>query len=124
MSGEPVKTCPGCGRDFTLEELISDPRARPEGLTFEDGEPAHNLFFFTHTVPECGTTFVVPVEAFLTVIDEPVPDRIMTGTEVCERHCTRISDWAACSQACFHAPFRRFLLSMLERKRAMLPDEA
>lgn len=119
MSGEPIKTCPGCGRKFTLEELMSDPTVRPEGLTFEDEDPAHNMFFFTHVVDECGTTFVVQVETFLGIIEEPIPDQIITGSEVCENHCTHIDDWVVCSQHCYHAPFRRFLLSMLKRKGIM-----
>jgi hypothetical protein len=116
MAKRHVKKCPGCGEEFTLRRLLESSDIRPEGLSFEQKYPELNMFYFTHTAPDCGTTFVIPVGVFLTVLDEPVPSDILAGTAVCENHCLHIDDWTACSQNCYYAPFRRLLISMIKRK--------
>ncbi|MFN8177610.1 MAG: hypothetical protein U0167_06775 [bacterium] len=115
---EPTKTCPGCGSVFTLQQILSSPDIEPIGMQFIDPDNANNMYYFNHQCPSCGSTFVVPVNVFLPFIAEPVPDRALTGTEVCERHCLRIDDLNQCHAPCHYAPFRRFLLRMRERRPA------
>lgn len=60
-----VKACPKCGAQFELAKLASDPDVIPIGMQFADPEQHSNLYYFNHTCPGCGTTFVIAVEDFL-----------------------------------------------------------
>ena len=119
---EQTKTCPGCGTVFTLQEILSSPEVEPVGMQFLDTDPTHNVYYFNHVCPSCGSTFVIPVLAFLPFIAEPVPNLALTGTEVCEHHCLRIEDLNVCHAPCRYAPFRRFLLRMRKERPAAVSE--
>jgi hypothetical protein len=111
-----TKTCPGCGTVFTLQQIVSNSEVLPIGMQIV--ESGRHMYFFTHACSACGSTFVVPVLAFLPFLTEPVPDTPFTGTEVCDRHCMRIDDLSRCYAPCRYAPFRRFLLQIRKEQRA------
>ena len=113
-----TKKCPGCGTLFTLQQILSSPDVDPIGMQFDDADHENNMYYFNDVCPACGSTFVMPVLAFLPFIAEPVPDLALTGTEVCEKHCLRIEDLSACHAPCRYAPFRRFLLQMRRERPA------
>lgn len=113
-----ARRCPGCSALFTLEDLLRSPDIRPIGMLIETNDHSLNHYYFNHTCPSCGSTFVVPILDFLPLIREVVPERIMTGSDACEGRCTRIDDLAGCSAPCRYAPFRRFLLELRSGRRA------
>ena len=121
MKDKSFKECPNCGEAFSMQDILEDPTLRPLGMTFEESDLETNLYFFAHAVPECGTTFLIPAVRFIDAIDEPIPEEIRTGRPDCEARCTNLSDWMECKNECFHAPFRRLLIRMIEQKRAAQP---
>lgn len=74
-------------------------------------------YYFQHELPECGTCLALPVVEFASYIVEPILPDSLAQSEVCEHHCTSIEDLAECHQNCMYARYRRFLLTMLERKK-------
>ena len=112
MASSPVKACPTCGVEFALDQIANHPDVQPIGMQFEDTNHEFNFYYFNHACPGCGTTFLIPVLAFLPLIVEPVPDLVRTGLEDCGRHCLDVRDLANCGAPCRYAPFRRHLLEM------------
>ncbi len=116
MNDDPIRTCPFCKDILTLDRLVSDPLIRPIGMTFGKGSFEHAFYYFQHQTPDCGTSFLVNVLIFSSCLSEPIPKERLTLTESCERHCVNIEDLLECKQPCLFAPFRRFLIKMLEAK--------
>ena len=110
--------CPACKISITLDDLISDPVYRVLGMNVDHHDPTLNFYYFNHETAHCGTTFVVPVEYFSNLVEEPIPDLIRLGESSCPDHCVRLDDKADCSHHCHWAPFRRFLRVLIERKAA------
>jgi hypothetical protein len=110
----PYKTvsCPSCHENFDLAHLAENREVEPIGMQFEDTDQHYNYYHFNHVCDRCGTTFLLPVLEFLPLIQEPVPNLVLAGTEDCERHCYDIKDLRTCDQPCMYAPFRRHLLTM------------
>lgn len=121
---EVVKSCTNCGESFTLEQLATDPLLVPIGMAFEEGEEEIAYYYFQHEIPECGTSFLVPVNVFRPLITERIPANLLVGCEHCEEHCANINDLQACGQPCSNAPFRRFLLKMIEVKKRRAEQRA
>ncbi len=113
-----MKVCTLCRAPLTLNALLTSADIRPIGMAFEPGDFANNCYYFNHECPGCGTTLLVPVERFLHLIPEDIPEAVLDGTEHCERHCRRVKDLKACHQPCHYAPFRRFLLDRLIQRRS------
>jgi hypothetical protein len=111
-----IQRCPSCGQWFTLRDILESPLVQPIGVLFGDDGVGQHRYYFNHVREGCGTTFTIPVTAFIALIEEPIPAEAFTGTERCERHCAHIDDLSVCSQDCHYAPFRRFLLSMREMR--------
>jgi len=86
-------------------------------MQFTDSELKYNVFYFNHTCADCGTTILVPVTQFLSLIKKTIPERDLSGTDSCAGHCLHISDLAVCNQECYYAPFRRFLLGLIARRK-------
>jgi hypothetical protein len=109
--------CPGCGRALRLRDLLESPEFEAVGMSFEGGKfsAEFNSYYFNHKTADCGTTLCVPVDLFVTLIPETIPEQVLSGTEACEKHCVRVDDLSACQQDCHYAPFRRFLLARLIR---------
>lgn len=121
MSDERFKRCPACDQWFTLKDILDNPELEPVGLSFEEGFPQANLFYFQHANGLCNSSFVIPVAQLIQLIDEPIPENILGGTDKCSAHCTQLDDWAACGQDCYYAPFRRFLINLIKRKGLSVP---
>ncbi len=108
--------CSGCGKQLALQELIDSPEIEPIGMQLDDTNLKFNYYYFNHNDPSCGSTLLVPITEFIPLIHEPIPGSIAAGEEGCGRHCLDVQDLSNCTNECHHAPFRRFLLEMIERK--------
>ncbi len=111
------KTCSGCGREFSLDDILNSGEIEPAGMQFIDEDFKWNVYYFNHMCDNCGSTFLIPVRDFLSVIPETIPETVLTGEDRCEQHCLRMSDLQECQQECYYAPFRRFLLSLIVNKK-------
>ncbi len=111
-----MKTCPTCGQVFSLEDLLSNPLVVPLGMTSDEQDKPEMLYYFTHEIPECGTTFTVPAAGFSSVINQSIPENSMRGYSVCPGHCARINEFRLCQNECHWAPYRRLLLEMVRRR--------
>jgi len=96
---------------------MNDPDIVPLGMSFTAESLETAFYYFIHNIPNCGTTFLVPVEELAEYITESIPPDRLTLTERCEEHCVSIDDLAECHQECHFAPYRRLLLKMFEAKR-------
>ena len=114
MTDQPVKQCPKCGEWFTFQDIVESPAIQPRGMVLDEEAP-YNLFYFDHCREGCGTTFTMQIEDFSELIDEPVPREALAWSEDCARQCMTIDDVSLCEQPCRYAPFRRFLLTTLEK---------
>lgn len=113
-----MKECPGCGNRFSGPEIIADPFIKPVGMCFQPNEPNVAYFYFKHEVPDCGASFIVPVAEFREYVREEIPPEVLAESDCCEHHCAKIEDLALCGQNCFNAPFRKFLIKLLELKES------
>jgi hypothetical protein len=124
MSEEIVKKCSCCQAKLTARDIVNDPEVRPIGTTFfEDDGPGIHYYFFQHDTADCGTSFVVDVEKFRHLLNEPVPATIMTLEPGCPGQCARIDDLNSCQAECHFAPFRRFMLQMVEEKKSAVKEQ-
>ncbi len=119
FSMEIVKICPCCQIPFTLEELANNPEIRLIGMSFGEDSIEWAYYFFQHEASNCGSSFVVKIESFLSLINEPVPTEKMALRDCCEEHCVNINDLSSCKNECYFAPFRRLLLEMIAAKSAI-----
>jgi hypothetical protein len=119
MNREQFKQCPGCHKWLSLQDILTSDEIRPLGLVLSESDYETSLFYFQHEAPECRSSFVIPADWFESIIDEPIPDKIKTGTEHCEGRCIHIDDWTACKNDCHHAPFRRVLVRMVEERKML-----
>jgi hypothetical protein len=117
MTNQLIKECTYCKSKLTLTELAKEPCLVPIGMSFDGNEFDMAYYYFQHEIPECGTSILVAVNAFEPFISEDVPETKLTLSDECEEHCVNIKDLSECKQECFFAPFRRFLLQMLETKK-------
>lgn len=118
-----LKICPMCGREFSADDILHDSDITPLGMRIEKDDSRLNYFYFTHDVAECGTTFVIPVEAFESCLPAPPPAQILTGTDDCRGLCLDLAEHGFCDQDCRWAPYRRLLQQMLtERDKRATPE--
>jgi hypothetical protein len=113
-----LKRCPSCGQLFSLEELLWDPTLIPVGMASDEEDSPRTMYYFTHEVPGCGTTFTIPAEMFRSAIDESVPEESLRGHVDCPRRCTRISEFQLCPNNCYWSPYRKLLVDMAERRKS------
>lgn len=121
MLDQRIKKCSLCGQWLTAHDVIYDPRVKPIGMAFMDADISTAYYFFQHNAPNCGTSFLVNVQALTPFITEAVPPENKALTECCERHCVSLDDLRACRQECYYAPFRRFLHRMIALKEKTTP---
>lgn len=126
MPEKKIKRCALCDIWFTASEIITNPDIKPLGMTIMDDNIDKVYYFFQHTVPDCGTSFMVEVTELAEFITEPIPPNQITFSKSCEGRCARIDDLLECHQECRLAPFRRFLSHMITLKSAYssVPDES
>ena len=82
-----------------------------------DFEDLHlGLFFFTHAVPGCGSTFTLHAKAFLDLYRGPrYPERKTLGPE-CPRLCAQKEQLGRCEAGCECAFVREVLQILRDRK--------
>ena len=115
---DKLKQCPNCGTWFSAADIMYSGRIEPIGMQVEDPEnPEACFFYFNDLAAYCQTTFVVPATAFTPFLEESIPDKVLFYSKECDGHCTRLDDLADCNRECRWAPYRRFLLSLIERRR-------
>ena len=112
-----AKKCPSCGILFSLSDIINQPFIEPKGITLYDKNPDMNMFFFNHVCPTCNTTFAIPAKDFIGFLKEDIPNKVLAGLPECETRCMDINDKDVCRQNCQWAPFRRFILQLIENKK-------
>jgi len=101
-----------------MEDILYSSEIEPVGMLFPNDDFEWNMYYFNHAIESCGSTFVIPVREFLHLIDEPIPDTVLNGTDRCDGHCVSVTDIRECSQSCHYAPFRRFMLDLLSGRRS------
>jgi hypothetical protein len=118
---DPVKLCPRCKTWFTVADLVEDSRVRLIGMNLDHLDPNLNFYYFNHETPSCGTTFAVRVEVFQEMVDEPIPEEVQRGDDVCELHCLDILSSDDCTQLCRWAPYRRLFRRLVATKEGIGP---
>lgn len=113
-----VKVCPCCSANFTAIELAQDPAIQVIGMSFIEDSIEEAYYFFQHETTECGSSFMVSVDAFESLIPEPIPCAKLALRACCEEHCVSVKDLAECKNECHFAPYRRFMLQMMKQKGA------
>ena len=119
-----IKLCPKCNTPFTLKDILESKDIVPIGMASDNDEPELNFFYFNHITPVCNTTFTIPLYEFESIINEYIPETVLKGSDYCEGHCSTIDDLLLCGQDCHHAPYRRLLLSMIEKKNSSVLSKA
>lgn len=123
MQDTSLKQCGFCKLWLSAEDIVTDPDIVPLGMAFGEGETETAYYYFVHNVPDCGTTFLLPVTDLSEYVNEEIPKEKLMLSECCEEHCVSLDDLSECHQECFFAPYRRFLLRMLESKRQAATQE-
>jgi hypothetical protein len=111
-----IKKCNLCQAWFSADDIVYSPDIKPLGVAFMDEGDDKAYYFFQHTIPACGTSFVVCADDLTAFIAESIPAEQLTFSEDCEGHCVRLDDLRECHQECRLAPYRRFLLHMITLK--------
>ena len=98
------------------EEFVRDPDIEPIGISLPPSfDSLHAYYFFNHTT--CKTTLMVSSEAFVDLVEEPIPSNVNAGEESCPGHCAKTEDLEVCSAECRNAPFRRFFIDRILNKK-------
>ncbi|MCP4581038.1 MAG: hypothetical protein GY839_05430 [candidate division Zixibacteria bacterium] len=117
MTDEIIQKCSSCGQPISAFDLIYNPKFEIIGMTTSKKDVAKSFYYFNHDIPECRTTILVKVHDLAAYIDEPLTPIKLTDSTKCDNHCSKIDDLQECSNNCFYAAFRRFLLQMMETKK-------
>ena len=123
MIDHKSKTCTGCGKSFTMAEILNSPEIEPIGITILTMDDSGIYFYFTHAAEECGSTFILRATDFKELIEEVIPEKTFLHTSNCECNCLNLDNQNNCGQYCGNAPYRRFFLKMVEnrKKREAVP---
>jgi len=112
-----IKQYKGCDQWLSADEIINDLDIRPIGMSFLANNFKRAFFFFQHETPECGSSFLVDVSLLEQYVYEHIPEQNLIMTDNCARYCVNIEDLDNCQNACHNAPYRRFLLKIIEIKK-------
>jgi hypothetical protein len=98
------------------EAFVLDPDIEPIGISLPPSlDSLRAYYFFNHTA--CKTTLMISSEAFADLIEEPIPSNINAGEEKCPDHCAKKEDLEICSSDCRNAPFRRFFVDRILKRK-------
>jgi hypothetical protein len=104
-----------CGRVWASRgAFVGDADIQPIGVTFAKDPPAI-FYFFNHMT--CESTLAVDVEEFRDLIEEPIPPADLSGTPECPKRCTTMEDLQSCDLDCHNAPYRRFLIERIVKRK-------
>ncbi len=119
MGNEPFKVCPMCGVAWkTLDDFLTDPALKQSGYQVNFFDLKGGLFYFTHTVENCGTTMAIPVGEFTSLSDRSILAlRGEPGGEQCTEKCLREDDLSPCPAQCECVWVREVMQTIKERKK-------
>lgn len=111
-----IKVCPLCKLKISVDDILNNSQVIPIGINLDPEDPEFNFYFFTHIDSNCNTTFTVNVEIFKSCIEDHIPENINTGKEGCNGHCSDLSDNLICRATCKWAPYRTFIINLINIK--------
>jgi hypothetical protein len=111
------QTCGACKYVWpTWESFVFDPAVHLLGFQPLVTNPDFNLLVFDHC---CGSSISILTPRLRHLLPPPEPGepsvRIM-GTELCQGHCRRLEDLAACDAPCSSARDRKLILLVQRMK--------
>ncbi len=116
MSNEFIKECNLCKMKLTAQDIIHDPDIQIIGMLY-GREEVNSFYCFQHNTPECGTSFIMDVKLFDDFIQEKLPQKSEYEEHGCGSRCIHVEQLTGCESECYHAPYRRFLVYMIEQKK-------
>lgn len=116
QSKKNFKQCPNCKQWLSIDDFINNIEIQPIGMKMDNNTFALNLYFFNHLKKKCNTTFAMRVDDFKEYITENIPKEILSQTEECQDHCTQLNDLMVCNNNCAYAPYRRFLMNLIDNR--------
>lgn len=87
-------------------------------MAYLEDEAGTAYYYFQHAVSGCGSSFLINIKEFEPFIEEELPQVSLRGSGYCGGHCVDLHELSICNNECFYAPFRRFILRLLETKKA------
>ena len=118
MNIEKFKQCPSCKKWFSSDEVIHNPEIKPIGMAYLEDEKNTAYFYFQHTVPGCGSSFLIEIKDFEPFLTEDIPPVSLINSHRCGGQCVDLFDLSACDNECYYAPFRRYILKLIEIKKS------
>ena len=108
-----LKSCECCNTQWNdIAEFMFDSAIKFIGMQiYPDNGKFPCVYYFNHA--PCGTSLMLNIQKFSSLIKEPIPDLIMTGEKACPRHCMEVKNFLECENECHNAPFRRFAIKIL-----------
>ncbi len=112
----PFKQCTMCLKTWDhREQFLDDPAIemigyQPDFEALEDG-----LFYFNHTLKNCGTTLSFNVSEFSDMYDGPIYSERKRGTAECPGFCLYKDNLEMCPTQCSCAYVRELIQVVKER---------
>jgi hypothetical protein len=114
---EEIEKCSGCGKWLTADELIANPQLKLIGMARRAHDPGRAYYFFTHDVPECGTSLLIEADKFKPYINEYAKHGHIIECACSDEFCVHISKLENCGRKCFLEHYRNFFFRMLTLKQ-------
>jgi len=93
--------------------FLGDSTIKLVGFQISLSLPDRGGYYYFDHLP-CGTTLALKSELLSSMIDEPIPERSMQGTDECSKYCLELNNFPECKNECRNAPFRRLAIRILE----------
>ncbi|MBN1212086.1 MAG: hypothetical protein JXA92_05860 [candidate division Zixibacteria bacterium] len=119
MNIDKFKQCPSCKKWLSSDEVLTDPDIKPLGMAYLEDENNTAYYYFQHTVPNCGSSFLIEIKDFKPFLTEDIPQVSLMASKHCEGHCVDLYDLNVCKNECYYAPFRRLILKLTQLKKAV-----
>lgn len=97
----PFKICPCCRTTWgTVDEFIDDRTVTLNGYKADLKDLEFGLFFFTHTIGNCGSTMAFEVNDFLSLFsgEQYIENKALSPE--CPRYCIDEKQLARCDALC------------------------
>jgi hypothetical protein len=111
------KQCPKCDEWFSINDILRNPVIKPIGLKMSNRDPELGLFYFSHNITNCRTTFVIPIEQMKSFVTKTISLNLTAPTTECEHDCIDLLEVELCQQNCRNAPYRALLIEMINNKK-------
>ena len=113
---DKIEECSGCGQWLTVEDLITKPELHLIGMARRSNDPTRAYYFFTHDVPECGSSLLIEAEKFNPYISGMTINNQFIACSCSEDFCVHIDELKNCGRKCFLEHYRNFFFLMLKLK--------